>query len=86
MASIKTADVVVGVLEEPGVYLHLAGEYRLELVGHVVQAGITSCRAGRSASAGITPISFWRAKVRSRCASQPSSNWPLYLSAHSFGT
>ena len=34
----------------------------------------------------MTPSSFWRAKVRSRCASQPSSNWPLYLSAHSFGT
>ena len=32
----QPADVVVGVLEEPGVHLHLAGEHRLELVGHVV--------------------------------------------------
>ncbi len=30
------AHVVVGVLEEPGVHLHLALEHRLELVGHVV--------------------------------------------------
>ena len=50
------------------------------------QAVITSCRAGMSASAGITPSSFWRAKVRSRCASQPSANFPLYLSIHSCGT
>ena len=50
------------------------------------QAGISSCRTVSSASAGMTPSSFWRAKVRSRCTSQPSSNWPLYLSAHSFGT
>ena len=32
----QTADVVIGVLEEPGVHLHLAGEHRLELVGHVL--------------------------------------------------
>ena len=49
-------------------------------------AGISSCRAVSSASAGMTPSSFCRAKVRSRCTSQPSSNWPAYLSAHSFGT
>ena len=30
------ADVVVGVLQEPGEHLHLAGQHRLELVGHVV--------------------------------------------------
>ena len=29
----------VGVLEEPGVHLHLALEHRLELVGHVVPRG-----------------------------------------------
>ncbi len=29
-------DVVVGVLHEPGVDLHLSGEHRLEVVGHVV--------------------------------------------------
>ena len=50
------------------------------------QAGISSWRGVSSASAGITPSSFWRAKVRSRQASQPSSNWPAYLSAHSLGT
>ena len=32
-------DVVVGVLEEAGVDLHLAGEDRLELIGHVVPGG-----------------------------------------------
>src|SRR6267154_4162372 len=34
----------------------------------------------------MTPNFFWRAKVSSRTLSQPWSNWPLYLSAHSFGT
>ena len=32
----QPADVVVGVLHEPGVDLHLAGQHRLEVVGHVV--------------------------------------------------
>ena len=49
-------------------------------------AVISSCRAGSSASDGMIPISFCLAKVRSRWASQPSSNWPAYLSAHSAGT
>ena len=35
----QTADVVVGVLEEPGVDLHLPGQHRLELLGHVVPGG-----------------------------------------------
>ncbi|SKU81307.1 Uncharacterised protein [Mycobacteroides abscessus subsp. abscessus] len=39
-----------------------------------------------SQSGGITPSSFCWAKVRSRSLSQPSSNRPLYLSAHSWGT
>ena len=42
-------------------------------------AGISSWRAVSSASAGMTPSSFWRANVRSRCASQPSSNLPGVL-------
>ena len=33
------------------------------------QAGISSCRAVSSASSGMTPSSFWRAKVLSRKAS-----------------
>ena len=44
---------------------------------------------GRSAScvfAGITPSFFWRSSVSVRTWSQPLSYWPLYLSAHSFGT
>ena len=32
----QPADVVVGVLQEPGVDLHLAGQHRLQLVGHVL--------------------------------------------------
>ena len=42
--------------------------------------------AGRGVScvfAGIQPSCFCRAKMRVRIASQPSSNLPLYLSAHS---
>ena len=35
----QTADMVVGVLEEPGVDLHLPGQHRLELLGHVVPGG-----------------------------------------------
>src|SRR6478672_11462531 len=50
------------------------------------QAGRSACRAVSSASAGITPSSFCRAKVRSRCTSHPSSNAPWYRSAHSLGT
>ena len=44
---------------------------------------------GRSASfvfAGTTPSFFCRSSVSMRTWSQPLSNWPLYLSAHSFGT
>ena len=46
-------------------------------------AAMVSARGVSLASAGIQPSSFWRLKVRSRSASQPSSNLPLYLSAHS---
>ena len=35
----QPSDVMVGVLEEPGVHLHLAGEHRLQVVGHVVPGG-----------------------------------------------
>ena len=38
------------------------------------------------ASAGITPISFWRAKVSSRSLSQPAANLPRYFAGHSRGT
>ncbi len=42
-------------------------------------AGISSGRSVSSASGGMTPSSFCRAKVRSRDASQPSSNVTLVL-------
>ena len=42
--------------------------------------------AGSSVSAGITPSAFCRSMVSSRSRSQPWSNLPLYLSAHSVGT
>ena len=38
-ASRKPADVMVGVLDEACVDLHLAGQRRLEVVGHVVPGG-----------------------------------------------
>ena len=44
----EPTDVVVRVLEEAGVDLHLAGEHRLQLVGHVVP-GRDLLVAGRSA-------------------------------------
>ena len=47
MASMHPADVVVGVLEEPGVHLHLAREHRLELVGHVVPRGDLGVAGGQ---------------------------------------
>ena len=75
----QPADVVVGVLEEAGVDLHLAREHGLQVVGHVVPGGDLLGRSVSSASAGITPSSFWRANVRSRSASQPSSNCALVL-------
>ena len=50
------------------------------------QAGISLWRAVSSASAGITPSAFCRSMVSSRSRSQPWSNFPLYLSAHSVGT
>ena len=49
-------------------------------------AGICGSRGVSCASAGIQPFSFARAKTRSRYASQPSSNLPAYLSAHSLMT
>ncbi len=52
----------------------------------VSHAGYGSGRAASSVSGGTMPSFFWRASVRSRYASQPSSNWPLYLSAHSLAT
>ena len=42
-----------------------------------------SARGVSFAFAGIQPSSFCRLKTRSRYLSQPSSNLPLYLSAHS---
>ena len=33
-----------------------------------------------------SPIAFWRRSVSSRSLSHPSSNLPLYLSIHAFGT
>lgn len=43
-------------------------------------------RGVSSASRGITPSFFCRSKISSRIASQPWSNFPLNVSAHSFPT
>ena len=48
--------------------------------------GISSGRGVSWVSSGTMPSFFWRASVSSRSLSQPSSNLPLYLSDHSFGT
>ena len=83
----QAADVVVGVLQEPGVHLHLPLQHRLERVVHVVPRRDLH-PAARSAPrpSGTTPRCFCRSKIDSRCASQPSANRPAYLSAHSGGT
>jgi hypothetical protein len=47
----QTPDMVVGVLHEPGVDLHLAGEHRLQVVGHVLP-GRNLGRAGGQLGVG----------------------------------
>ncbi len=49
-------------------------------------AGSVAGRGVSMALCGIQPIAFCFAKTHSRYLSQPSSNLPLYLSAHSFIT
>ena len=51
--------------------------------GMLSHAAIVGSRGVSFALAGIQPSSFCRLNVRSRSASQPWSNLPLYLSAHS---
>jgi hypothetical protein len=82
----EAADVMVGVLHEAGVDLHLPGEDRLEVFGHVVPRGDLAGARRELGVAGTTPSSFWRASVSSRSASQPASKRPLYLADHSAGT
>ena len=81
------ADLHVHVLGEPGVHLHQAALKRLLVLGDRLP-GRQRGRAAAVSSAfcGIQPSSLARWKARSRYLSQPSSNLPLYLSAHSFGT
>ena len=80
----QPADVVVGVLEEArrrppsGARAPASGRRACRPT-----PGSRRARSVSSASGGITPSSFCRANVRSRSASQPSSNLPLYLSDHS---
>ena len=50
------------------------------------QCGTPSAHGASSADSGTMPSSFWRASVWSRCASQPASNRPAYLSRHSGAT
>ena len=57
----------------------------LSASGMSSQAGISAWRAVSWQSSGTTPSFFCRAMVSSRSLSQPWSNLPLYLSAHSFG-
>ena len=80
------ADVVVGVFGEARIHLHLTGVEGLQVRGTSSHAGNASFLGVSSASAGITPSAFCRAKVSSRSLSQPWSNLPLYLSAQAFAT
>ena len=84
MASMTPPDVVVGVLEEAGVDLHLAGEHRLERrPARPTRPGCPRGAAVSSVSGGTTPSAFWRARVSSRRTSQPASKRPRWRSDHS---
>ena len=84
---LEAPDLVVGMLEEAGEHFGLAREQaamrlRQRVPGHDVLRPIAelSCWPGsRPASSGARCVSL-------RTWSQPLSNWPLYLSAHAFGT
>ena len=54
----EAAHLVVGLLEEPGVDLHLAGQHRLELRGHVVPRGNLVVARGQFGVLGTTPKLF----------------------------
>ncbi len=55
--------------------------------GPVIPSGSPCGLIGESsASSGRRPSSFWRARMLSRIASYPWSNFPLYLSDHSLKT
>ena len=83
----QPADVVVGVLEEPGVDLHLAGQHRLELVGHVVPGGDLVVPGGELGVGRDHPelLLPGEGALALRRPSRRRTG-PAYLSAHSFGT
>jgi hypothetical protein len=75
----QPADVMIGVLQEAGVHLHLPGQHRLELIGHVLprrKFGVPGGQLGvrRDDSQLLLP-----ANVRSRCTSHPSSTAPVLV-------
>ena len=80
------ADLVIAVLLEAGEDFHLAGVELLLVRRQFVPGGELRVPGVSLASAGITPSFFCRANVSLRSLSQPWSNLPLYLSAHSLGT
>ena len=83
----QAADVMVGVLQKARIDFHLARENRLHFGGDRVPGGNFGVALRQLGNpAGMTPSSFCRANVSSRSLSQPWSNLPSYLSAHSFGT
>ena len=84
----QPADVVVGVLQEPGVDLHLPGQHRLELLGHVIPGRDLLGRARQLASGGndaellLAGEGLARAARPSRhrtgpctCPTTPSGTW-----------
>ena len=83
----QPADVVVGVLEEPGVDLHLPGQHRLELVGHVVPGGDLGVPRGQLGVGGDDPqlLLPGEGALPLRRPTRRRTD-PAYRSAHSFGT
>ena len=81
------SELVIGVADEPGVHLH---HPRVEPSEHPPTTTPTREHPGHgptsSVPAGMMPISSWRWWTTLRYSSQPPSNLPLYLSAHSFET
>jgi hypothetical protein len=82
----EAAEVVVGVLQEPGVDLHLAGQHRLELLVHVLPGRDLLMPPGELGVLGDDAELLLAGERLLRSRSQPWSKRPLYRSAQSLGT
>ena len=82
----QPAHVVVHVLHVPGVHLHLPAQDGLEILRHRVPRGDLRVANGEVAVGRNDAELFLAGEGFFSSVSQPWSNCPLYLSAHSLGT